>query len=50
MMYVVRANLRGPIDREPELHASYPNRASWIVVSDDLPRQDDTGILETTEG
>lgn len=32
------ANLDGPIDRLPETHIYYDDRASWTIVSDGLPR------------
>lgn len=42
---VVLANLHGPIDREPQLHVYFDDRADWVTVSDDLPRLGgDTGM------
>jgi hypothetical protein len=35
---VVVANMEGPIDRAPEVHVYYDDRASWVNVTDDLPR------------
>lgn len=35
---VVLANMRGPIDRDPELHVYVNDRAPWVVIGDDLPR------------
>jgi len=35
---VVLANLRGPIDRGPEMHVFFDDRAAWIHVGDGLPR------------
>ena len=32
------ANMDGPIDRDPESHLYYDDRASWTVVADQLPR------------
>lgn len=32
------ANMSGPIDREPQLHAYWNDRASWQPVEDTLPR------------
>ena len=32
------ANLDGPIDRLPESHIHFDDRAAWTVVGDDLPR------------
>jgi len=30
--------LHGPIDREPQLHIFFDDRAAWMAVGDDLPR------------
>ena len=35
---IVLANMEGPIDRDPEGHVYFDDRASWIVVNDGLPR------------
>ena len=35
---IVRANLEGEIDRAPEAHFYFDDRASWTAVADDLPR------------
>lgn len=35
---VVLANMQGPIDRLPQLHVFFDDRASWVVVDDGLPR------------
>jgi len=35
---VVLANMEGAIDRAPQLHAYFDDRAAWVVVGDDLPR------------
>jgi hypothetical protein len=35
---VVLSNLQEPIDREPELHVFFDDRARWIRVEDRLPR------------
>ena len=35
---VVRANLTGDLDREPQLHIYFDDRVDWIHVADDLPR------------
>ena len=35
---VVLANLHGDIDREPQAHAYFSNRAAWVKIADDLPR------------
>jgi hypothetical protein len=34
----VLANLHGPIDREPQLHVYFDDRAEWVAVDDGLPR------------
>ncbi len=35
---VVLTSVEGAIDRAPQLHAFYSDRASWIQVSDSLPK------------
>jgi hypothetical protein len=50
LSYVVLANLQGEIDRAPEFHSCFPDRAPWIDVTDDLPRLEDAGLLTTQEG
>jgi hypothetical protein len=35
---VVLANMRAPIDRRPECHVYFDDRADWTVVNDGLPR------------
>jgi len=35
---IVLANLDGPIDRLPEMHVYFSDRAPWVQVADDLPR------------
>jgi len=32
------ANVEGPIDRPPQFHFYFDDRAAWVQVSDDLPR------------
>ena len=32
------ANMHAPIDRDPELHFYFDDRATWVVVDDALPR------------
>ena len=32
------ANLLGPVDREPQLHAFYDDRAAWTQLGDALPK------------
>ena len=35
---IVLANMRDAIDREPAVHVYFDDRASWVVVEDELPR------------
>ena len=35
---IALANMDGPIDREPQLHAFFDCRAEWVAVGDSLPR------------
>ena len=35
---IVLANLHGPIDRAPQVHVYYDDRASWVAIGDELPR------------
>ena len=35
---VVLANVQGPIDRAPEMHVYFDDRAAWTRVDDELPR------------
>ena len=35
---IALANMQGPIDREPQLHAFFDCRADWVTVGDSLPR------------
>ncbi len=35
---IVLANMEGVIDRAPQLHAYFDDRADWVVVDDGLPR------------
>jgi len=35
---IVLANLADKIDREPQAHYYFSDRAEWIAISDDLPR------------
>ena len=37
-IHVTRASLSGEIDRQPQLHCFYDQRASWAAIGDDLPR------------
>ncbi len=45
---VVLANLDGPIDRPPQVHIYYDDRADWVVVGDELPRLGGLTGLEPT--
>ena len=35
---VVLANMQGPIDRSPQIHSYFDDRADWVVIGDELPR------------
>ena len=35
---IILANIVGEIDRAPEAHVFYSDRAAWVQVTDDLPR------------
>ena len=35
---IVLANLQGKIDRDPQLHVYYSDRADWVRVNDSLPK------------
>ncbi len=37
-MNVVLANMDGPIDRPPQVHVYFDDRADWVFVDDGLPR------------
>jgi hypothetical protein len=43
------ANLSGPIDRAPQLHAYFDDRAEWTELSDALPRLGGVTGLEPTK-
>ena len=43
---VVLANLDGPIDREPQFHVYFDDRADWIRADDGLPRLGGTTGVE----
>lgn len=38
-MHVALANMLDPVDRAPQVHAFYSDRASWVAVNDGLPRR-----------
>jgi hypothetical protein len=46
---VVLANMEGPIDRLPQLHIYFDDRASWVAVGDGLPRLGGRTGLEPLE-
>ena len=35
---VVLANMQGPIDRAPQVHVWFDDRAEWVFAEDGLPR------------
>ena len=35
---VVLANMEGPIDRPPQIHIHFDDRAAWVTAEDGLPR------------
>jgi len=35
---IVLANMEGSIDRSPQVHVYFDDRASWVVADDGLPR------------
>ena len=35
---IVLANMKEPLDRLPQMHFYFDDRADWVVVQDDLPR------------
>lgn len=37
-VHVVRAAIPGEIDRKPEAHCFFSDRAPWVTISDELPR------------
>lgn len=46
---IVLANMDGPIDRLPQAHIYYDDRAVWTVAEDGLPRLGGATGLEPTE-
>ena len=46
---VVLANMHGPIDRVPECHFYFDDRAKWVVVNDGLPRRGGVTGLESID-
>ena len=43
---IVLANMDGPIDRLPQVHIYFDDRAAWVVAEDNLPRLGGTTGLE----
>jgi hypothetical protein len=43
-------SIHDSIDRQPEAHIYFDDRASWVVVNDDLPRLGGTSGLDPIEG
>jgi hypothetical protein len=37
-VHVVRAAIEGTIDRDPQAHCYFDDRARWVTIADDLPR------------
>jgi len=46
---IVLANLQGPIDRLPNAHIFYSDRAAWVEVQDDLPKLGGETGMETLD-
>lgn len=46
---IVLANMEGPIDRKPELHVFFSDRAPWIEISDSLPKLGGESGMEPVE-
>lgn len=38
-VHVTRANLSGELDKAPQVHAFYSDKAEWIHFRDELPRR-----------
>jgi len=47
---IVLANMQGAIDRPPQFHVYFDDRADWIHVGDDLPRLGGSTGLEPAGG
>jgi hypothetical protein len=48
---IVLANMDGPIDRSPQVHVYFDDRAEWITADDGLPRLGGaTGLEAITPG
>jgi hypothetical protein len=46
---IVLANMHAPIDRLPQAHIYFDDRAAWVVAEDDLPRLGGATGLEPLE-
>lgn len=46
---IALANMHGPVDREPQLHIFFDDRAPWVEVADALPRLGGKTGLEPRE-
>jgi hypothetical protein len=46
---IALASMHGPIDRRPQLHIYFDDRADWVAVGDDLPRLGGASGLEPRE-
>ena len=38
-VHVTRASIAGPLDREPQAHAFFSDKANWVFADDGLPRR-----------
>jgi hypothetical protein len=38
-VHVARANIPGPVDRDPQVHAFYSDKADWVEIDNRLPRR-----------
>jgi hypothetical protein len=45
-VHISRANIPGPVDREPGVHAFFSDKADWVRVEDSLPRRGGTSGVE----
>jgi hypothetical protein len=46
---IVLANMESPIDRKPEMHVFFSDRAPWVEVADSLPKLGGASGLEPVE-
>ena len=49
-IHVTRASIPGPLDREPQAHAFFSDKAHWISVDDGLPRRGGLSGTEPLDG